>query len=169
MNSTVHSNCCNRTLYIFRDNLASYPFWIYGNTTYQNYTASLNKTANGSKIALCPATLPFVNVSTNQCFVCPPSLPLFNLSSRQCIPACSSNKTLMLNITSHECVINKTCNPGYYFNHQKQRCIISLGTSSRCPPSTPVWNGTLLQCQICPPSQPYFDIAIRSCRACTVN
>ena len=65
MNSTVNSNCCNRTLYIFRDNLLGYPFWIYGNTTYQNYTASLQNRTNGSKIAVCPASLPFVNVSTN--------------------------------------------------------------------------------------------------------
>ena len=169
MNSTVHSNCCNRTLYVLRDNLASYPFWIYGNTTHQNYTASLLNRTNGSKVAVCPANLPFVNVSTNQCFVCPPSDPLYDLGQSKCIPACSSNSSLMLNITSHTCVINRTCNPGYFFNNKTQNCTFSLGTSSRCPPSTPVWNGSTLQCQYCKASEPYFDIAIRACRACTAN
>lgn len=75
----------------------------------------------------------------------------------------------MLNTTSHTCVINTTCNSGYYFNNITQKCEISLGTSSRCPPSTPVWNSSTLQCQYCKTSEPYFDIAIRACRACTAN
>jgi hypothetical protein len=75
----------------------------------------------------------------------------------------------MLNTTSHTCVINTTCNSGYIFDNATQRCIKSLGTSSRCPPSTPVWNGSTLQCQYCRASEPYFDIAIRACRACTAN
>ena len=44
-----------------------------------------------------------------------------------------------------------------------------MGSSSRCPLSTPYWNQVNLSCELCPKATPYFDVPIRSCRACTIN
>ena len=102
MNNTLNSNCCNRTLYIFRDNLLTTAPWIYGNITYQQYQSSVLTRANGSKIATCPPSLPFVNVTTNGCFLCPSKTPVYDLSLSKCIPSCQSQGFVMNNI-SHKC------------------------------------------------------------------
>ena len=121
MNSTINSNCCNRTLYIFKDNLVNYPFWIYGNITYSQYISQLQNRSNGSKIATCPSTLPFVNATTNVCFVCPSHLPIYNLTSGTCFAGCHS-LGLILNLTTHQCGFNTTCALGMYWNSQTLKC-----------------------------------------------
>ena len=168
MNNTLNSNCCNRALYIFRDNLQSNGSWIYGNTTYKQYIAQVLKRANGTKIAICPPQLPFVNITTNACFMCPSSKPVYNLSNSSCVLPCQA-QGLILNMKIHQCSYNTTCNSGYYFNNITHKCQISLGSSSRCPLNLPYWNQTNLSCQLCPKSTPYFDAPIRACRACTAN
>lgn len=167
MNDTLNSNCCNRTVYLFRDNLLSYSFWIYGNTTYSKYQAALLARANGTKMATCPSSLPFVNVSTNGCFACPPARPIYDLGLGRCVPPCA--KGLVLDVKLHQCAVNKSCPFGEYWNNATQKCEVSLGSSSRCPLTRPYFNVSSLSCQLCPNGVPYFDVAIRSCRACTVN
>jgi hypothetical protein len=168
MTDTVDSNCCNRSIYVFRDNLVGYPLWIYGNISYQNYTAELLVLSQGKKMAVCPASLPFVNFTTNACFICPGNRPIFNLTSRTCVVPCSQDG-LIMNYQSHQCEYNTSCQDGYYFSNLTLKCEVSLGSSSRCPLNTPVWDGFNLSCQPCPSYQPFFDITIRACRACTVN
>ena len=102
MNNTLNSNCCNRTLYTFRDNLLTTAPWIFGNITYQQYQTSVLKRANGSKIATCPPSLPFVNVTTNGCFLCPSKTPIYDLNLSKCIPACPING-MILNNQTHKC------------------------------------------------------------------
>ena len=168
MSSTLNSNCCNRTLYTFRDNLAGYSSWIYGNITYQQYQASVIKRANGTKIANCPVSTPFVNISNNACYKCPSNKPVYDLGLSKCVPACQ-NTGLILDMKTHQCAYNTTCNIGYYWNNVTHKCQISLGSSSRCPLNLPHWNYSLLTCTLCPHKKPFFDIHVRACRACTVN
>ena len=168
MNSTLNSNCCNRGLYIFRDNLVGSSSWVYGNMTYQQYQASVLKRANGTKIATCPSSTPFVNTSTNICFKCPSSNPVYDLGLSKCVPACQA-KGLILDMKTRQCAYNTTCAVGLYWNNVTHKCQISLGSSSRCPLILPHWNSSLLTCQLCPNKKPFFDIHIRACRACTAN
>lgn len=119
-------------------------------------------------MATCTASLPFVNVTINECFKCPQDKPVFDLGSRSCVEACE-NQSLILNTTTHQCGHNETCSTGMVFNNKTQKCQADLGTSAVCPVDRPVWDDATLSCQLCSSAHPFYDINIKSCRICTEN
>jgi hypothetical protein len=166
MTETVNSDCCKKITYLFRDNLAENSQWIYGNITEKQYRDNLTEREKSGKMAACPSTLPFVNVTLNECFVCPKDKPIFDLGKRTCVEGCEAKK-LVLNVTTHECSHNLTCATGMVFNHQTLKCQADLGTNTICPVERPLWDDETLSCQLCSSGHPFYDINVKSCRICT--
>lgn len=168
MTETVTSECCKKITYLFRDNLAETSQWIYGNITEKEYRDNLTKRAEAGKMATCTASLPFVNISNNECFKCPTDKPIFDLGKRVCVEQCEK-QSLILNTTTHQCTHNHTCQTGMVFNNKTKKCQADLGTTAVCPVNRPVWDDDSLSCQLCSSAHPFYDINVKSCRKCTEN
>ena len=168
MEDTATSECCKVVHYVFRDNLVNANNWVYGEMTEEKYRTKIFEDSKKNNLTQCPADLPFVDESINECFACPDAKPLFNLTTRSCDPSCES-KNLVFVEEEHKCDINRTCEEGKYFNNITFQCEKDLGSLSTCPHDKPIWNDKILSCQPCPPEHPYFDLNLQSCRACTEN